>query len=286
MLNVYPAGAELNFAIGLERLGIQSAFFGGAGNDVWGRRIKRTILAEGVKNGLTVIEDLPTAVMFRDSVGPKGAIRVHYLRKHGACAVYQGGLGLTEALSSAVGLHFTGISLNLSSSMRDTCLKALESVRPGAVRSFDLNVRLQMSEAPTWRRAWADVRDHVDIGFATRDELTAVGLDAEDMARSLNGHDGVMVLRDGTGPTAVWMPEGRLDIPQPQVRVEVRDTVGAGDAFDAATVAYRLDGAGWEQAVTAGHWAGAFVVGSYGDFQGAPNRQELGAVLEGHWTGR
>ncbi|MEU9671861.1 PfkB family carbohydrate kinase, partial [Streptomyces bobili] len=80
------------------------------------------------------------------------------------------------------------------------------------------------------------------------------------------GADGAEVF-DASGSTA-----------RPAVPVTVKDTVGAGDAFVAGYLSGLLDGediAGrLERAVT----VGAFAVGSAGDWEGLPARDELGLL--------
>jgi 2-dehydro-3-deoxygluconokinase len=57
--------------------------------------------------------------------------------------------------------------------------------------------------------------------------------------------------------------------------VEVRDTIGAGDAFTAGFLSGVLDGMDPAAALHRGTVAGAFAVATVGDWEGLPTRAEL-----------
>jgi len=76
-----------------------------------------------------------------------------------------------------------------------------------------------------------------DSAVETRNRLIDAGVDD-------------IVVRQGPGPCLVYA-QGRLDQAGPEPVAEVRDTTGAGDAFDAAYLAARLEGQAAVQAARA-----------------------------------
>ncbi|MGY5633749.1 carbohydrate kinase family protein [Streptomyces sp. UC1A3] len=64
----------------------------------------------------------------------------------------------------------------------------------------------------------------------------------------------------------------------PALRVPVRDTVGAGDAFCAGYLSGLLDGLTPERRLDRANTLGAFAVASDGDWEGLPRRDELGLL--------
>lgn len=281
-LRVFAAGAEFNVATGLRRLGVPSAFFGAVGDDPWGRRLVRQGRAEGVDmDGVRVVPDRPTAVLFRDALGPGGSPRVHYLRRAAAGSAYAPDEALARAVGRARGVHTTGISLCLSPSLAGAALAALAGAPAGALRSFDLNVRRKVADPPAWRHAWRQVEERLDVAFATVQELEDVGLDPAEVGEGASRRGTTLVLRDDDGPTRIVGPDGRFEVPRPAPAGPALDTVGAGDAFAAAVLALRLDGVPWPEAVCAGHLAGARSVTVLGDVEGSPDRSELDRLRAG-----
>jgi 2-dehydro-3-deoxygluconokinase len=278
-LHVHIAGAELNFAIALRRLGAPSAFAGAVGVDPWGERVRRSLLAEGVEIADLPSDDgRPTAVLFKEGAsGPD--LRVHYLRRGAAGSAYAGGEALREAARRARGLHLTGISLNLGAPLRAACLEALAALDAGAFVSFDLNVRHKLGPPEAWREAIELVADRAGLMLATREELTAVGADVDALGERLSARGAALMVRTDGAETVVHTAEGRLRVAPPPARGPVADAVGAGDAFAAAVVATRLGGADWPRAALAGHLAGGFAVGRLGDYEGAPYAYELDELL-------
>ena len=282
---VHVAGAELNVAVGLSRLGVPSAFAGAVGDDPWGRRVRKALGGEGVEaSALRVDPKRPTGLLFKEGTAG-GALRVHYRRRGSAAAAYRGGAVLERLLADCRGLHLTGISLVVGEALRATSIEAVERLPEGAYLSFDLNVRRTLAAAPAWHAGLERVARRADLVLATVEELDAVGVDVPALGRDLAGRGGALLARDGAG-TEGYAADGRLRVLAPPPVGPVVDTVGAGDAYAAAVIAMRLAGAGWEVAVRAGHLAGGFAVGTLGDYEGAPDARELDMLLGGNFLSR
>ena len=89
----------------------------------------------------------------------------------------------------------------------------------------------------------------------------------------------VVVKRGGHGCT-VFAPGERIDAPG--LPVQVIDTVGAGDCFDAAFIYGRCVGMGIAQAAALANGMGAACVQKVAAGRNAPTRDEVAAVLRAH----
>lgn len=281
-LALHVVGAELNYAVGLVRLGVPARFLGAVGADPFGRRVLRAARAEGVDvAGVESDPERPTGLMVKDLPGLDGEPSVLYLRRGSAGGFYRGGARLSEALVGARGFHVTGISLCRQDGLDQAAAQLLEEGRQLEWRSFDLNVRLRLGRPERWREILAYALPRTATFFATEEEVRALGLEAEELAGLAARHGTVLVLRRGRRPTEIRTPDGAVERVEPVYARRPVSPFGAGDAFAAAVTAWRLGGASWREAVEAGHLAGAMAARTGGDFEGAPYREELEALLRG-----
>src|SRR4051812_1894490 len=80
------AGTESNTAIGLARLGHRARFISRVGDDPFGRRIRQTLIHEGVDTTfLQTDAEAPTGVFFREPLAD-GLRRVYYYRAGSAAS--------------------------------------------------------------------------------------------------------------------------------------------------------------------------------------------------------
>ena len=82
----------------------------------------------------------------------------------------------------------------------------------------------------------------------------------------------VAIKKGAAGATLITKAE-RLEVPAKVV--EVRDTVGAGDAFCAGLLSGLLQELSLAQMGDLAAACGAFCVGNEGDWEGAPSRSDL-----------
>lgn len=280
------AGAESNVAIGLARLGHRAAWAGLVGEDEPGRLILRTLRGEGVDiSHAATHATAPTGTMLREQ-RVADLVRVHYWRSHSAASL------LTPAdIAPALGdgarvLHLTGITCALGSG-------PLEAVREAAAHaheqgwtvSLDVNHRQRLWTAEDAGRALRPLLPHITVLIASDDELPVVtGLSAEapdGEERSVDalldaGVREVVVKRGGEG--AAFRDRQGVRHSVPALRVPVRDTVGAGDAFCAGYLSGLLDGLPPAGRLARANTLGAFAVASDGDWEGLPRRDELGLL--------
>ncbi|MBL1288808.1 sugar kinase [Streptomyces sp. NPDC057067] len=286
------AGAESNVAIGLARLGHHAVWAGLVGDDEPGRLVLRTLRGEGVDiTRAGTHATAPTGALLRERRVADLA-RVHYWRSHSAASL------LTAAdLAPALGdgariLHLTGITCALGPG-------PLEAVRTAAAHAqaqgwtvtLDVNHRQRLWTAEEAGRALRPLLPHITVLIASDDELPVVtgmpggtpvgedGSDGEERAVGAlldAGVREVVVKRGGEGAAVRDRQGTRHSLPA--LRVPVRDTVGAGDAFCAGYLSGLLDGLPPAARLARANTLGAFAVASDGDWEGLPRRDELGLL--------
>ncbi|MET8714583.1 sugar kinase [Streptomyces sp. NPDC004735] len=280
------AGAESNVAIGLARLGHRAAWAGLVGDDEPGRLVLRTLRAEGVDiTRAAVRATAPTGAMLREQ-RVADLVRVHYWRDGSAASL------LTPAdIEPALGdgarvLHLTGITGALGPG-------PLEAVNAAAAHAhahgwtvvLDVNHRQRLWTADEAGSALRPLLPYVTVLIASDDELPVVSdaftesADAEERAVDAlleTGVREVVVKRGGEG--AAFRDRRGARHAVAALRVPVRDTVGAGDAFCAGYLSGLLDGLPPAERLARANTLGAFAVASDGDWEGLPRRDELGLL--------
>jgi 2-dehydro-3-deoxygluconokinase len=265
------AGAESNVAIGLARLGHHVAWAGRVGDDEPGRLVLRTLRGEGVDvRHAGAAPDAPTGAMLREQ-RLSGVARVHYWRA-GSAASRITPAHLTGALAAGGKLlHVTGITCALSDSCAETVRAAARWMRlRGGTVVLDVNHRERLWTAKQASAVLRPLLPMTDVLIASDDELPLVARDATELLAT--GVREVVVKRGAHG-AELHTRHGRHRSPAHEV--DVRDTVGAGDAFCAGYLSGLLDELAPADRLARAVALGAFAVSSDGDWEGLPRRDEL-----------
>ncbi|MEY4748907.1 MAG: hypothetical protein RIQ60_1121 [Pseudomonadota bacterium] len=234
-LDAVVGGSPLNVAAGVARLGLGSLFFGAVSGDFLGARIEESILAEGLDTRALVRCDAPTTLSLV-GVDVNGQPSYRFYGTGGADRQL-----LPEHIARVpaglAALHF-GSYACVVEPIASTIRALVEQRRHESVISFDPNVRLNVEpRLDVWREQidWMSSRAH--LLKLSDEDLERLYPDTEMdqlAARWLAaGVKLVMLTRGGQGASA-WTREGRIDVAAP--KVQVQDTVGAGDTFQASSI--------------------------------------------------
>jgi 2-dehydro-3-deoxygluconokinase len=276
------AGAELNVAIGLRRLGFRVGYISRLGQDSFGRHLRAVMAGEGLDlRHVLTDESHPTGFMLKEMAAGGRDPEVEYFRRHSA-ASRMSPADMPEAGSpfrKARLLHLTGILPALSAGCAELAFALARQARAdGQMLSFDPNLRPRLwpSQAAmvTAMNELASLSDLVMPGLAEGRLLTGcqdpAGIAAFYLERGARqvvvklGPEGAYAAADG------W----RGVVPGIPVR-EVVDTVGAGDGFAVGVISGVLDGLPLREAAARGNAIGARVVRFRGDSEGLPTRAQL-----------
>ena len=272
------AGAESNFAIGLARLGVSVRWISRLGDDPIGSLISSTIAAEGVDLAFVIREEGAGTGAFM-KVRDQGRTRVQYFRRGSAASHLEIGDVPDGAFDGIKILHLTGITLALSDSAGRLVLDTARRARDrGITVTFDPNYRPALwPRAEVARRAQEPLLPWVDWYFCGEDEARALW--GSGAAEALD----TRIRSGGAGATAIRLGKrGALvagEIVPPPTLVDIRDEVGAGDAFAAGFVYGLLEGYAFDGCARAGHLIAGYALKGTGDWETLPRSSDVAGLL-------
>ena len=243
-LRALTGGSPFNVAVGLGRLGVDTALLGGLSEDAFGALLAGRLDEAGVRVRPTDRTSRPTtlAMVHLDDAGH--ATYGFYLDGTSATGVGPDEIARAHAEEPALTgapLHVSLGAVRLASDGTGTTLAGL--IADAAARPFvslDPNVRpVVIADMAAERAAVERAVAHADLVKVSDEDLVALlpGRDplavAGDWARS--GPALVIVTRGRDGATAVRADSGTLTVAS--LPVSVVDTVGAGDAFTSGLLA-------------------------------------------------
>jgi 2-dehydro-3-deoxygluconokinase len=265
------AGAEVNVAVAISRLGLKSQYFSRFGNDQLGSVMLADIEAEGVDISLAKRVDSFTAAMVRNP-GKSAPVEISYLRKGSAASTIEPADILDSYISSARWLHTTGITCAISESGAKTVKHALEKAAKLKVKSsFDLNIRRKLWSEADARKVLQPLAKEVELLIGGEDEYQVVFGQAEpkEILSEANKRGCKIAVMTKGDQKLRFSIDGNYDELTPPKVVAV-DPVGSGDAFTGGVIAGLLSGMSAKQALDQGSICGALVASMFGDWTGIP----------------
>ncbi len=279
------AGAELNVAVGLARLGLKVGYVSKVGRDSFGEGLLNFLASEGIGNSHVEIDArYPTGFMLKSLELDGADPRIEYFRRGSAASHLSPADNPVDYCAASRHLHLTGICPALGPAVCELVFGMAQQARSaGRTVSFDPNLRPSL-----WPSQQAMVEtmnglaEHADLvmpGLAEGQLLTG-GTSQEDIADFYLAR-GVqrVVIKLGAQGAYYAGPDGRGTVPGWRVP-KVVDTVGAGDGFAVGVISALLQGLSTEQAAARGNAIGARVVQFPGDCDGLPTSQQLKDLLE------
>lgn len=280
-------GAESNYAVGLARLGNEVKYMSQVGDDPFGRKILKTIRAEGVNVAhLTVMPNMRTGLLFKEQ-STKARMNVYYYRDCSA-ASYMSTESLPEDFfEGTVFFHVTGITPAISELCRALIFAAIEKAKNLGVKIiFDPNIRFKLWKKEQAFKTLNELVDLADYVLAGEDEGAFLTNETNEqkMCEMLSRNESkIVILKRGHLPTLIFADGAFTEVPTPKVE-HVLDTVGAGDAFAAGFTHGLLNNYSLEESVCIGNIAGACVIQQFGDIEGLPSLQQLQQLLSEEQT--
>ncbi|AFJ45263.1 sugar kinase [Shimwellia blattae] len=275
------AGAELNVATGLARLGHRVCWISRVGNDSFGRFIIDHLEKEGIDTrGVTLDDRYPTGFQLKSKAENGTDPIVEYFRKGSAASHLSCDDFNSACFSAARHLHLSGVAAALSATSLELLHFAARTMRAaGKTISFDPNLRPSLwrsqQEMVTQLNKLARQADWVLPGLREGEILT--GRSTPEGIADFYLDQGVQIVVIKTGPEGAWYKtaqgdKGRVD---PFYVANVVDTVGAGDGFAVGVISALLEGKPLPQAVRRGNKIGSLAIQVIGDSEGLPTREAL-----------
>jgi 2-dehydro-3-deoxygluconokinase len=265
------AGAEVNVAVALSRLGLKSQYFSRFGNDQLGSVMLADIEAEGVDVSLAKRVDSFTGAMVRNP-GKSAPVEISYLRKGSAASTIEPSDILDSYISSTRWLHATGITCAISKSGAKTVKHTLEKAAELNVKtSFDLNIRRKLWSEEQARKVLEPLAHDVELLIGGEDEYQVVfgKVEPKEILAEVNKRGCKIAVMTKGDQKMRFSIDGNYDEITPAKVVAV-DPVGSGDAFTGGVIAGLLSGMSAKGALEQGSVCGALVASMFGDWTGIP----------------
>lgn len=275
------AGAEVNVAIGMARLGFEASYISKVGKDSFGQFIRQAISKENIRTDwISESTNHATGFMLKSNVTDGSDPKVEYFRKNSAAST----LSTTDIdenlFKTGTHLHLTGISIAVSSTMREATRHALNlAKKQGCSVSFDTNLRPSL-----WPDQATMVATINEFAFASDIVLPGIeegkilaGSDQPEVIADFYLQHGVktVIVKLGSKGAYFKTSNGESGTVAGFPVSKVVDTVGAGDSFAVGVISALLEGKTMEQAARRGNLLGSLTVQVRGDSEGLPTRAIL-----------
>ena len=259
---LFGGGSAANTAAALARLGIACRFVGTVGDDTYGRFAVDSLTHAGVDTSAVGVTEMAPTVMVIVVVPPDGERLIYVWPPKGGAHAELSVETAESSVRDAEWLHVSGLCLRVSPA-REAVLAAMERARTAGIPvSFDLNLRL---ENWGWDDGFRGVveraveQSDVVMGAASDEIVPLAGIDDPvDAATALADAGRLVIAR--LGPDGAVACSGDRTVTQPGFPVDVVDTVGAGDAFNAGFIAARHRGADVASAILWGNAVAALAI--------------------------
>ena len=291
----YLGGSSGNLAAGLARLGSRSSMLTRVGDEHMGRFVREALAAEGVDVSHVATDPTRLTGLVVLGISDRNAFPHIFFRER--CADL--GIEITDVdadyLASSRALAITGTHLSTDQSYdvvthaialaKDAGTKVILDIdyRPvlwGLTTQGGGDERFVASDIVTTRLQ--SVLNDCDVLVGTEEEIHIAGGNTDTLAALRNIRElSAAVLVVKRGPTGCVVFEASIPnsldegITAAGVKVEVLNTVGAGDAFLSGFLHGWLEGANWEDCAGYGNACGAIVVSRHGCTPAMPTKAEL-----------
>jgi fructokinase len=234
----HPGGGPYNVARTIGRLEQPTVYLGRISSDRFGERLRRQLEDDGVRLDAVVPTDDPTTLALAEMDG--GGIATYHFYVAGTSTP---GLTAEDALA-ALPARVTMLHVGTLGLVLEPMARALEAVVEQAsdetLVALDPNCRPAIvDDVPAYRARLARVLGRTDMLKASEDDLAwlAPGQDPSAAAQALlhQGPEVAVVTRGERGALVVTASE---IVTVPGVPAQVVDTIGAGDAFGGAFLAW------------------------------------------------
>jgi fructokinase len=234
-----PGGGPFNTARTIGRLGLALAFLGRLSDDRFGALLRASLDHDGVTLGVRQPTDAPTTLAAVD-VDATGAPRYRFYLAGTSSAALEYPL-LSAALPGGVTALHTG-SLALVMEPIATSIERLITcdIPPHILVMIDPNCRPEViTDQAVYRARLSRILRRADVVKVSVEDLgyLAPGVPSRAAAAGLlDSGPGLVLITDGPHPARALLPGQEVSVDVPTVKVV--DTIGAGDAFGGAFLAW------------------------------------------------
>jgi len=233
-------GGPLNTARTIARLGLPASFLGGVSTDAFGGRIMRLLEQDQVTYALRDRVPEPTTLAIA-AIDATGTATYRFMMEGTSATAVTPERAVAAIDRDCRVIHVGTLGLVLQP-LADASAAVVAAARDDQIVMVDPNCRPSvMTPGNPFARTLDSILARADVIKVSGDDLAVIhpGIDRLEAARRLHRVRGAVVLfTDGAEAVRVISDSGEetLDVP----RVEVVDTVGAGDSFSGGFLAHLL----------------------------------------------
>ncbi|GCE23967.1 carbohydrate kinase family protein [Dictyobacter kobayashii] len=237
----YPAGSPLNIAVGVARLGQPSAFASKIGNDYFGRRLRAYIEQNNIDTRYLTTAEAHSTLAF---VAMEAGQATFDFYGEGTADALMTPDDVPDTLFTDTAILQIGSVSLLRGTTPETVLKTFERMKGQALLSLDPNIRPSLVNDEAGYRALlqkliglTDLLKLSDADLAWLTPNLSIETALQQLARQVPAL--VVITRGAEG--AIAMRKGGIPLQLPGFKVDVTDTIGAGDTFCAGLLTYLAD---------------------------------------------
>lgn len=289
----YSAGAELNVAIGVARMGHRAEYVSAVGIDPFGSFLKNEINRNHIQTSYLNTDPNHWTGFYLKQLVSKGDPEIFYFRRDSAAAHFDKSTIARINTRNLKLVHLSGIFAALSANnLAVVELLNQQMLDQGVLVTFDPNLRPALWDSE--QRMIQVTNDlargaHVVVpGINEGRTLTGrkTPVEIADFYLNQSSITQTVIVKAGTAGAFVKQRGGR-QFKVTGYKVErVIDTVGAGDGFVAGILTALLEDLPIETAVQRGCAIGAMAVMTRGDNDGYPTAEQLTSFYQHHLGGR
>jgi len=232
-----PGGGPFNTARALGRLGVPVGFLGRLSTDARGRRLAALLEGDGVGLQLSSLGPEPTTTA-RASVDAAG-VAAYTFDVAGTSAPSLLPAAVPADLGPEVEAVHAGTLGLVLEPMASTLMQVLDRERGHRVVILDPNVRPGLIDDGAYRARLRQAIAMSDIVKASETDIAWIfGTEDYEKAAAAMLAEGARLVVVTLGARGAFALHGSSSVQVPAPRVEVVDTIGAGDAFGAALAAW------------------------------------------------
>ncbi len=267
-LDVNVGGSELNVAVGVSRLGLESRWVSRLPNNSLGRMIRNKAREQGVDTSHIVWSDTDRCGLYFVEYGasPRSSSVLYDRADSAISKIKRGDVDWNKVLAGARVFFVSGITPALSDSAAEVTMDALQAAKKaGCEVVCDLNYRARLWTGEKAREVQTPMMEYVDILSTTEEDTERVfGITAEnysEVAKILVDKFGfkavTITLRTNLTVltnkwTAICYADGKV-YDDREYFLELVDRVGGGDNYTGGFIYGYLTTGDWEKAVQYGN---------------------------------
>ncbi|WP_068268046.1 sugar kinase [Caviibacter abscessus] len=278
------AGAELNVAVGLTRLGYNAKYLTNLGEDPCGKSIIKFLKKENIGTDcIKVLDGEKTGVQLKAKT-TSGDPEVSYYRTNtAACKISEKDIETVDFKEIDL-LHITGIPLAISESFKKAIIYAIKKAKEnGVIVTFDPNIRISMWKDKDQMKKTineiAIMSDYFIPGISECEYL--IGEKEIDKISEKYFYMGVkrIIVKDGS-KGSYYIDKNSKIFESGFIVDEVVDTVGAGDGFAVGIISSILENLSESDMLIRANAIGAIQVMNESDNEGLPTYDKLQKYIQ------